>query len=330
MAKSTFKKVAGEVMSNAKKSYNCIKFGRSIKDLRNFNFNKSDIAIVVGGGPSLKLNNQIKTIKNYQNKSIIIACDGSLYYLLRNNIIPDLTITLDPHPTRIIRWFGDKKLNKKKLISDDYFARQDLDHAFNNQLAANKKIIKLFDKFASRLNIAICTSSSPAVVKRLVNSKAKLYWWNPLLDDPKNVRSLSRKLYIKNNLPLINTGGNVASAAWMIADSVLCLKKIALVGMDFGYYSNTPYKKTQYYDSLIKIADYKDLHLFYKKIYNPFLKKYFFTDHAYLWYRNCFLEMVQQTSSKTTNCTGGGILFGKKIAWKTLNSFCKSNFKLLK
>ena len=327
MAKVTFAKISKLAVKNASRNYKFLKYGYSIKQLHNFNFNKGDISIVVCGGPSLKRNNQIKTLKKYKDKAVIIAADGSLFYLLRNNIIPDLVVTLDPHSTRIVRWFGDKKLSKKKIKSDDYFSRQDLDPAFRNELKANRKIIKLIDKFSNKLNFAVCTSSSFAVVKRLVNIKSKLFWWNPILDDTEKKNSLSRKLYFKNKLPLINAGGNVGSAAWMIADSVICSKKIALLGMDFGYYPNTPYENTQYYDGVMKIAKKKDLDIFYKKIYNPFLKKHFFTDHAYLWYRDCFLEMVRIASSKTVNCTGGGILFGKKIGWSSLNNFCKLSFK---
>ena len=114
MAKATFVKISNLVLQNAKRNQKFLKYGSSIKDLHNFNFNKSDTAIIVSGGPSLKKNNQIKTLKKYKNKAIIIATDGALYYLLRNNILPDLVVTLDPHPTRIIRWFGDENLTKKK------------------------------------------------------------------------------------------------------------------------------------------------------------------------------------------------------------------------
>ena len=326
MAKVTFDGIAKLVLKNEKKNRKFIKYGESIKILRNFDFNKKKIAIIVGAGPSLEKVNQIKIIQQYKNKAIIIACDCSLYFLLRNDILPDLIVTLDPHATRIIRLFGDLNLSKKKILKDDYFKRQDLDKGFANQIYANKKIIKLMNKFSKKLNFAICSSSSLPVTKRLFNAKCNLFWWNPLLDDPNQKKSLSRKIFMKNKLPLINSGGNVGAAAWMIADSVLYCDKIALVGMDLSYYNNTSYKSTQYYDKLIKIFGKKNLHLFYIKIYNPIIKKYFYTDHAYLWYKKCFLEMLSNTSSRTTNCTGAGILFEKKnLEWQSLKNFCKAN-----
>ena len=83
-----------------------------------------------------------------------------MFYLLSNNIIPDLVITFDPHPSRVIRWFGDLQLNEKSIKKDDYFARQDLEIMFNNELKMNSKIIKLFNKFSKKIKIAIGTSSS--------------------------------------------------------------------------------------------------------------------------------------------------------------------------
>ena len=95
--------------------------------------------------------------------------------------------------------------------------------------------------------------------------------------------------------------------------------------MDYSYYIDTPFKQTQYYDVIRDRVGTKYLKFFYKKIFNPKIKKYFYTDHAYLWYRNCFLEMIRKANSKTTNCSGAGILFGKKLGWTTLSNFCRIN-----
>ena len=130
----------------------------------------------------------------------MIACDGALYYLLNKNIVPDLVVTLDPHPTRIARWFGDKTLNLKTIQKDNYFRRQDLEIKFQNELKSNREMIKLFDKNSQKIKVAICTSSSKLVVKRLLASKSKLFWWNPFLDDPKK-----KIAYLRKYLELINS-----------------------------------------------------------------------------------------------------------------------------
>ena len=324
IGKSTYNNIVPKVLKNAKYNTKYSYLGHSIKELRNYNSKKKN-AIIIGAGPSLRRNNQLKIIKKNAAKYILIACDGSLFYLLSNKIIPDLVVTFDPHPTRIIRWFGDKNLNKNKLKKDDYFARQDLEKKFNSQLKSNKKIIKLFDYYANKLKIALCTSSSKAVVNRLINSKTNIYWWNPFLDDPKKKNSVTKKIFKTNGFPVINTGGNVGATCWMIADSLFNCQKIALIGMDFAYYMDTPIKSTQYYDVLKKISNKEDLKFFYSKIYNPQMKRYYYSDHVYIWYKKCLLEMLKNASSDTTNCTGGGILFGKRIKWGSLLDFCKNN-----
>ena len=101
-----------------------------------------------------------------------------------------------------------------------------------------------------------------------------------------------------NKLPLINTGGNVGSASWMIADQVFRFNKIVLLGMDYSYYIDTPISSTQYYDAIEKVTKDKiEMRKFYKKIVNPHMKKSFYTDHVYLWYRKNFFEMVDNTDS---------------------------------
>ena len=109
---------------------------------------------------------------------------------------------------------------------------------------------------------------------------------NPFLDDPNKKESITKKIYKVNRLPIINTGGNVGSTAWMLAESLFNCKKIALLGMDYAYYLDTPIESTQYYDRLIKLTNKDNLNKFYAKVYNPKLKKYFYTDYVYSWYKN--------------------------------------------
>ena len=76
----TFKSLSKEVYTNAKYNFKFINFGKSLKDLLKVNKENKN-AIIVGGGPSLRKINQIKVLKTYKKKFIIIACDGALYYL---------------------------------------------------------------------------------------------------------------------------------------------------------------------------------------------------------------------------------------------------------
>lgn len=57
-------------------------------------------AIVVSAGPSLDKN--ILELKQAKGKSLIIAVDTALKSLLKNDIVPDLLITVDPHKPPIL------------------------------------------------------------------------------------------------------------------------------------------------------------------------------------------------------------------------------------
>ena len=142
-----------------------------------------------------------------------------------------------------------------------------------------------------------------------------------MYDDPDLPNSETEKLFRLNGLPCLNAGGNVGSACWMMADSVLEKKHVALTGMDFSYYEDTPYKNTQYYYEALELVGESQLDSIYMRIFNPHLKKWFYTDPAYMWYRNSFFEMVVEASCQTYNCTGGGILFGDKIIFTSLDDF---------
>jgi len=65
------------------------------------------------------------------------------------------------------------------------------------------------------------------------------------------------------------------------------------------------------------------------RIFNPYLKKWFYTDPAYMWYRKTFLEMAADASCVTYNCTGGGILFGENIIFTSLDGFLNESALVL-
>ena len=206
-------------------------------------------AIVISAGPSLHIQNPAKDILKSKYNGLIISADGALYYCLRNRIVPDYVVSVDPHPERIIRLFGDPEL--KSTANDDYFRRQDLDPALNkDELSRNKEIIKLVNKHGRKIRMAISTSVTPRITKRCLQAKMKLYWWNPIYDDYDKKDSLTRKIFNITKTPCMATGGNVGTSAWVFAVSVLGVKDVALVGMDFSYHRNTPLDKTQYYHEL--------------------------------------------------------------------------------
>ncbi|NQV57935.1 MAG: motility associated factor glycosyltransferase family protein [Rhodospirillales bacterium] len=300
-------------LENAEANARHLGQGQSIERLRNAPLKEGDSAVVIAAGPSLKRHDPGRKIVDTGYRGTLIATDSAMAYCLRNGLVPDLVVTLDPHATRIVRWFGDPSLTEENLRQDDYFKRQDQDDAFADELRANDEMLELLSRHGKNMRIALSTSASQAVVNRAIETGMQIYWWNPMFDDPDKPGSASAKLQAQNGMPCINAGGNVGTACWMMADVVLAKKHVALVGVDFSYYDGTPYKNTQYYKEAVNLVGQENLDSLFVRIFNPHLGEWFYTDPAYFWYREAFLELVQDADCKTYNCTEGGILFGDNI-----------------
>ena len=321
MEQITFDRIGKKSISNIKYNLKYLDEGQSIGKLKK-QFSEFDHAIIIAAGPSIKRMDPIKEMKRHDGfKGKIISTDSGLQYCLKNNVIPDLVVTIDPHESRIIRWFGNPNLNQQEIDSDDYYRRQDMDEDFSNEISVNTKLINRVNTNCKGMPIALSTASSKAVVERVISVGMDIYWFNPMLDNPDLENSHTMAAHRLNKLPCINCGGNVGTTAWMILDEVLKAKTIALTGVDFSYYSDTSYLQTQYYHEAVEIVGEENLDEFFIKVFNPYLDKWFFTDPAYYWYRQAFLEMVRDGSSITYNCTNGGILFGENVKFTKLNQY---------
>ena len=123
----------------------------------------------------------------------------------------------------------------------------------------------------------------------------------------------------------MNTGGNVGTAAWVFATTVLKIPNVALLGMDFGYYADLPYDKTQkYYELIEHLGSANELDKYFPRFKYPQTGEEFYTDATYYWYRKNFLELLELNDMKTINCTGGGVLYSDKLQCISLTEFLKS------
>ncbi len=321
MDQITWDRIGQMSLDNARRNLNVQDRGQSLAKLRNQTLGDGGSCIVVASGPSIKIKDPVKEIKSSGYGGAIICAESAIRYLLTNGIVPDLVVTVDPHPSRVVRWLGDPELTEEKLAKDDYFRRQDMDDAFASELATNEEILNLLDKHGKNIKIAMSTSSGEAVVQRVLDTGMEVYWWNPMLDDPDEENSATRELQEMNGLPSVNAGGNVGAAAFMMADAVLGIEHVGLVGMDLSYYDGTPYRNTQYYEALLRLADEEQLESFFIRIFNKHIGEWFFTDPAYMWYREVFLQLAADADCKIYNCTEGGILFGDDIEFIALSQF---------
>jgi len=313
-----------DIIENAEYNREFVK--KTLKDLPRPKNEKAQSAIVISAGPSVHKLKMIKKIKEANFKGSVIAVDGAYVACLKEDLIPDYVLTLDPHPTRMVRWFGDPDFEKNSK-NDDYFKRQDLNIDFrNDSIRENQKNIDLINKMCKFSKLITCTTAPKNVVKRVLESKFDIYWWNPLMDDPKDENSLTRKMYNINKIPCMNTGGTVGTAAWVFASSILKVKEVAVVGMDLGYYSDTPVNMTQTYYELQEFADTEeDLQKMFVYLDFPLTGETFYTDPTYYWYRKNFIELVSLSNESTFNCSEAGTLFGDGIDCIYLDSFLRKN-----
>lgn len=320
IARQTLEKTAEAGWKNAQKNLPHIK--KTILDLSPEATTKvTDSAIIISAGPSLHRKPAAQAILTSKFKGPIVATDGSLGYCLRNGLVPHYVVTVDPHATRIIRWFGDPALGHRE--PDDYFQRQDLDPALNREeVARNQELMELVNRYSSRIKAIISTSVSEEVTRRCLEAGMELYWWNPLYDDYDKPDSYSRRVYNLTKAPCMVTGGNCGTSAWVFAHAILRSKRTALLGMDLSYPPDTPIQNTQYYREIVELFGDRAEEAFIR-IYNPYLKQTWFTDPTYYWYQQSLLDLVRQADCETYNCTEGGILFGKGIKFTPLKDFLK-------
>jgi len=308
-------------LENARRNSALLEKGQSLAALRGEKVGDGDRALVVAAGPSIRRQGTIDTLAAHGFEGAIIATESAMRACLLQGIVPDLVVTLDPHISRIVRWFGDPALTHDRLAEDDYFRRQEQDQQFADELAANEEILTLLDRHGSDISIALSTSASEAVVDRVVECGMQIYWWNPMLDDPDEPDSVTASLMAENGLPCVNAGGNVGTAAWMMATEVLDKRRVGITGMDFGYYNDTPFENTQYYNEAVALVGEENLDSLFVRFDTPHYDTWFYSDPAYFWYRECFLELVADSDAETVNCTGGGILFGDGVEIVALEEF---------
>jgi hypothetical protein len=177
-----------------------------------------------------------------------------------------------------------------------------------NALAENQQNIALVD--SHKTPIIICSASPQNVVERLVSFER--FWFAPLVDDPQS-DGITKRITEATRLPALNTGGTVGTAAWSFAHSILGCRNIAVVGMDLGYYPDTPLEQTQSFHML------KGNPEMYRWEDTPYGR--YFTDPTYFWYRQNLLDLLEANQCQITNCSEAGMLYGKNVKNQSLDSW---------
>jgi len=274
---------------------NAVHCVRTIRDVRPDN----KACLVISAGPSLQRERILARLSTSQKRPdlTIVCADGAYIQCLKTGIKPDWVITVDPSP-RIARWFGQR-------VEDDYFKRQDLDVTIREE-EENASLIE-----SNKCPLVICSSASRAV--EAGTQDFERYWFCPLVDEPRKEGSLTRLL--SAGIPALNTGGTVGTTAVNFATSILGSQNIAVVGMDFGYYLDTPLEKTQEWEMLKG----PNVHEYYPRMKGHWNEG--FTSPTYYFYLRNFLDLIDE---KVVNCSGAGFLQGPNIVCCELEEWLKS------
>src|SRR5207247_6705845 len=118
---------------------NRARIARSVLELAETPRGAGEAAIVVGAGPSLSRRRSLERLRASGFAGTIVAADGALGACLRAGVVPHVVVSVDPHPERIVRWFGNPALTAAP--ADDYFRRQEMDPAHReDELSANRAL----------------------------------------------------------------------------------------------------------------------------------------------------------------------------------------------
>ena len=278
------------LLENTRRNAEIIKSEQSIRAIEP----ASAPCLVISAGPSLRRGRILERLKGFNGT--IVAADGAYISCLRAGVKPDYVVTIDPHPTRIVRWFGDPA-NR----TDAYFSRQDL-----APMSENDSDLALVDQHRAPLIIAC--SAPRTVVYRTAGFER--YWFAPLVDEIES--GITKELIGMTWLPALNTGGTVGTAAWCFSHAVLQSQNIAVVGMDFGYPTGTPLERTQEFNLTGGDPAMYPQHGDY------------YTSPTYWWYRQNFIDLLEAADATVTNCSGAGLLDSERVIRMELEQWLKS------
>ena len=276
----------------------------SANDLKKIVKDTKKVAIVIGGGPSIKKHNHLDLLKKSNFNGSIVVVDRMLKTVLEAGITP-------------------KKFPKFFVVSIEPYQRIKKHY--------NAKIVK---RFGPSIKAIFPVIVSPKVANQVRKSKIKIYWLHSLIDLQEGEKSFNQLSSIMirakshhEGLPAIQTGGNVGTSSWFISWRILKCSTICLIGINHGWEENDswdkiithghedPSKNTGKISSTVKNS--------LKKVYNPDFNCISILDPIYQYYSAALKEFISRSplSINTINATEGGSIFGKRITSMTFEKF---------
>lgn len=227
---------------------------------------KERFGIVIGAGPSLKETTKEQWDALRKFNGCIVATNKALVPLVEHGIVPEWVVALD----------GEDVVFK----------------SFDSPI---------LDTVKGRVNFLGPTVLDTKVVKFAMDWAKECYWGNPHMpsgqDSP--LWNVNVVLELLNGLPLLRHGGNVGTAAWLLAKQVKCNP----IGM-YGFNMCTNPERTWTREQAID----------YEYIYNPENGEVLALDAAFRAYVSILAGVTDQAWNenppvRTVNLTPKGALF---------------------
>mgnify|MGYP001618136739 FL=1 len=243
-------------------------------------------ALVVGRGPSIFRNKHLELLAEKGFKGTVIATDGALLECLRRGVVPQYVVSVDGNREKIVQWYDDP----------------------------------LVDRHGSRITAILCCMVAHNVVERIEKAGMPYCWFNPQFDDWRKNDSFTRIQMLMtaterhpNGCPNVGCGGNAGTTAWVFAWALLRRSPVGLIGIDMGYYADTPLEETAYYRQLMAgtKGDAGLVSQAYSKMFNPYFNVEVMTDPVFRQYRASWLRLLKDIPPmiRTVNCSEGGCFF---------------------
>jgi len=250
---------------------------RTGRDIKELPKINSSSAVVVGAGPSIERHGHLKLLGESGYGGAIIACDKVLAPCLKVGVEPDIMISVD----------GAQAISK---FFDDPI------------IAENRKT-----------KVALNVITHPDTINKIPHEK---YFFMTAYDDPLGKKSMTRLIHFMTRKTIMSSFGCAGGQAVNLA-MFLGADPVIMVGMDYGYPSDTPLEQTSYYKSYRWLAERsgKKVEEYFTKIQNPETGERVMLDLNWSVYRELFLRHMRMMKNKTrvVNCTPTSSLFGEGI-----------------
>ena len=296
----TLRALLPEWCKNAGANYSHIVAGHDIAELPRYFKAGSKRAIVVGGGPSVQRRGHLGQLRECLHSMstyrpfFIVATDKMAAQCIENKIILDLVVSLDSN------------LKIREFLTDH--------------------VLKAMNKVGAALVLSV--TSPPELVAAASKHRVRCFFHIPWIEAKfaPNVALMLHSMF-DGKVSTMNAAGNCGGLGWVAACAAGC-RKVALIGMDMGYYPDQRLDDTAYAADIRRMAgnDPEKFGKFFShyehKCWGVLGGKYL-TDFVFQGYLDTFLALIKGTPAvQTFNCTEGGVLCGERMKGGVPNLKC--------